>query len=133
MKNKYQLLTALFLLALVSLGCSFLPGGGSSSGGPQSGNTAGNTAVVTNSNAAPMAKTGIPECDEVVDLITRDMQSQEDGYIAGKIKEMAVDYVKQSIKDSIEQNQGDKTKVANDCRLIKQEYERQRSQSNSNQ
>lgn len=119
MKNKSTFFIALLILLTVGLGCSFIQSGGSSD---NSGTT----------NPDANAKTGVPECDEVVDLITRDMQTQDDNFITRKTREYIVDLVRESIKKNIEQNKGDKVKIAQECKQIKDDYEKKKAEQEKN-
>ncbi len=126
MKNKQTFIIVIFALLTITLGCGWIPSGG------DAGDTGAPSANSAENASAPMAKTGVQECDELIDAVNRDNQAQDQGYIAGKARELFVDYIKDSIKRSIEENQGDKTKIASDCRLIKQEYEKNRSSQQGN-
>lgn len=134
MKNKITILTALFILLTVGFGCSVVDQ--FRSGGTNTPNVSNsNTATVSNTNTADpnaVAKTGVAECDELIDILDKDRQNPEDGFIARKVREVAIDLAKETIKTNIEQNQGDKVRIAQGCREAKNEYMRSRT-PNSNQ
>ncbi len=106
MKNKVTFLFAILLVSTVGFGCSFFSGGRE------------NSANSVNSDP----KTGVAECDEVIDLVNRDMDSGDDGYIAQKFRGFIVDKVREGIRKNIEENKGDKEKIARDCKKIKDDY-----------
>jgi hypothetical protein len=130
MKNKFTVLPALFLISAIGFGCSFidnLSGGGAS-------NTAGTSNTATDSaDPNATAKTGIAECDELIDILNQDRADPNDGFLMRKAKELAIDAAKDTIKRNIEQNQGDKTRIAQGCREAKTEYLRNKNKNNQNQ
>ena len=128
MKNNITIFAALFLLLIIGVGCSFLDG--VTSGG-NSSNTAANSAT-NSADPNATAKTGIAECDELIDLLNRDRSDPNDDFVTRKIKEYAIDFAKESIKKNIEENQGDKTKIAQGCREARDQYNKSKEQ-NSNQ
>jgi hypothetical protein len=131
MKNNLTFLSALFLLLIVGLGCSYIDnlssGGNSSNTSTNPGNSASNSA---DPNAA--AKTGVAECDELIDLLNKDRSDPNDDFVTRKIKEYAIDFAKESIKKNIEENQGDKTKIATGCKEARDEYLRSKDKTNEN-
>jgi hypothetical protein len=132
MKNNITILLALFLLLSVGLACSFIDSvtsGGNSSNSPTTGNSSTNSA---DPNAT--AKTGVAECDELIDLLNKDKSDPNDDFITRKIKEYAIDFAKESIKKNIEENQGDKQKIATGCKEARDEYIRNKDKKqNENQ
>ncbi|HEY8559920.1 MAG TPA: hypothetical protein VIL74_05925 [Pyrinomonadaceae bacterium] len=125
MKNNITIFAALFLLLIVGVGCSFIDG--FSSGG-NSSNTASNSA--TNSTDPNLtAKTGVAECDELIDLLNRDRSDPNDDFLTRKVKEYAIDFAKESIKKNIEENKGDKTKIAQGCREARDQYVKNKDQN----
>jgi len=128
MKNNTTIFAALILIITVGFGCGFLDN--SSSGGGNSTNTAGSSNS-TDPNA--VAKTGVAECDELIDLLNRDKSDPNDNFITRKIKEYAIDFAKESIKKNIEENQGDKQRIAEGCKEAKNEYIKNKEKNNQNQ
>lgn len=130
MKKNISVLFALFLLLTIGFGCSFLDGytGGGAS------NTATNPATNSATNMDPnaTAKTGVAECDELIDALNRDRSNPNDDFVTRKIKEVAIDYAKEQIKRSIDENQGDKQKIAQGCRQARDEYNRSKETSSEN-
>ncbi len=110
MKNKLSVVIALCVLTLAVLGCSKIwPGSGSNT---SSGN----------SNSDQVAKTGVKECDDFLDLIDRDSKDPDEGFVAKKIREVAIDIAKEAIKSNIEENKGDKEKIAQGCKEAQEKY-----------
>jgi hypothetical protein len=111
MKNKITLLTAIVVLLVAGLGCGRIFSGGDNKSG--SGG---------NSNTEQMAKTGVKECDEFIDLINEDSKAPDEGFVARKIREFAIDVAKEAIKANIEENKNDKEKVALGCKEAREKY-----------
>jgi hypothetical protein len=131
MKNNLTIPVALFFLLTVGIGCSFIDSvtsGGNSSNGATTSNSATNSAA----NPNDVSNTGIPECDEAIDFISNDLKSKDEGFVARKIREGIVDYAREEIKRNIEANQGDKQKIVEGCKKIKEDYVKNKDQ-NSNQ
>lgn len=123
MKNKTDPLFALFLLVAFALGCSWMnpfpsgTGGGTGSGSP--GNkTVTDRAVDT---VTGESKIGIPECDEVLDMITAEANNPDDNFIARAAKNLVFNRIKDSIRQSVEENTKSKEELAKLCRDFKQE------------
>lgn len=110
MKNKLAFVIALFALSLAVLGCSRIWPSSES-------NTSSN-----NSNSEQVAKTGVKECDDFIDLIDRDAKDPNEGFVAKKIREVAIDIAKEAIKSNIEENKGDKEKIAQGCKEAQEKY-----------
>jgi hypothetical protein len=128
MKNNLTILLALFLLLAVGAGCSFID---SLTSGGNSSNTTANSAT-NSANPNDAAKTGVAECDELIDLLNKDKSDPNDDFVTRKIKEYAIDFAKESIKKNIEENQGDKTKIAQGCKEAKNEYQKNKDKNNQN-
>ena len=110
MKNKLTFVIALCVLSLAVLGCSRIwPSSGSNT---SSGN----------SNSEVSAKTGVKECDDFIDMIDRDSKDPNEGFVAKKIREVAIDIAKEAIKTNIEENKGDTEKIAQGCKEAQEKY-----------
>lgn len=127
MKNTYFASIALLLLTLSALGCSWI--------NPFSQQQpATNTRAAANSNRSLTdtavdtvtgdEKLGIPECDEVMDLITKFAENPDDGIAMRVAKGVVVNRIKEGIRTSIEQNKSDKAQLAKDCGTAKTELQK---------
>ena len=110
------------LSLLVILGCSQvdrLTGGGSNQNG---------SLTETGVNAAVgEQKVGIPECDEVLEMIAAEARNEEDSFVTKAVKQAFLNKIRESIKRSIEENQNDKAGLATSCREFKQQIQNYRS------
>lgn len=129
MKNKISVLAALFLLLTIGFGCSFIDGlrsGGGSSNSSDPSSSPGNS-----SNPNDSAKTGVAECDEFLDLLNNDSKKSDEDFMTRKIREYAIDFAKESIKKNIEENKGDKQKIADGCKKAKDDYLKKKEEKKS--
>jgi hypothetical protein len=127
MKNNITIIAALFSLLTVGFGCSYIDNLSNSKDMTNSSRN-GNSA-----DANLTAKTGVAECDELIDLLNKDKSNPNDDFVTRKFKEYAIDFAKESIKENIEKNQGDKTKIAQGCKEARDEYIRSKEKNNSNE
>jgi hypothetical protein len=131
MKNKFTLLLAVLLLLTVGFGCSLID---KATSGGSSDNTATNPPNNSSSNSAvnpnDAAKTGVAECDEFLDLLNNDQKKPDEDIFTRKIREYAIDFAKEAIKKNIEDNQGDKEKIARGCKEAKDDYLKKKDEKN---
>lgn len=129
MKNKFTILAALFLLLTVGFGCSYIDqmrSGGGSSNTSTPANSSSNSVI----NPNDQAKTGVAECDEFLDLLNNDQKNPDEGIIARKAREFIIDLAKETVKKNIEENQGDKQKIAEGCKKAKDDYLKKKEDKN---
>jgi len=69
-------------------------------------------------------KIGVAECDEVVDMLTAEMNNPEDNFVVKAGKAMVLNKIKQSIKESVEKNKNDKVEMAKNCKEFKKELDK---------
>lgn len=131
MKNWFSIV-GLAVTMSVALGCSSLnPLGGSSSGSSNDNRTLSDKAVDT---TVGKSKIGVPECDEVMDLIDAEMNVPDDDFVTKAIKATVLNRIKDGLRDSIEKNKTDTTEMAKTCKEFKMQFEKFKAehQSNSN-
>jgi hypothetical protein len=130
MKNWISL-AALAVLIAVSLGCGLNPFGGSSSGSSSSDDkTLGDKAVDT---TVGKSKIGVPECDEVMDLIDAEMNNPDDDFVTKAIKATVLNRIKDGIRESVEQNKTDTTEMAKTCKEFKTQFEKYKAEQQEKQ
>jgi hypothetical protein len=127
MKNNIALIATLAVLLVTVLGCGMI---GSSE--TSKTNSAANSNKTLSDKALDTAvgeeKIGIPECDEVMDMLETYANDPNDGYVIKAGKRLFVNKIRETIKGSIEQNKGDKATIAKNCRDAKVELEKARSE-----
>lgn len=125
MKNTILASLALAVLLLTVLGCSsvnpFSSEKAASNSSSSSNKTLTDKAVDT---TVGEEKIGIAECDEAIDIITAEMNNPDDNFIVKAGKAVVLNKIKQSIKDSVEQNKNDKAELAKNCGEFKKELEK---------
>ncbi|MFN2501018.1 MAG: hypothetical protein ABR530_03285 [Pyrinomonadaceae bacterium] len=77
-------------------------------------------------------KIGIPECDEVMDLITAEANNPEDNFVVKAGKSFFLNKIKESIVASIEEHKTDRVKLAKDCKDAKAELLKYKAQAEAN-
>ena len=123
MKNHFQVLSALVALMLVGLGCSFL--GSGSDTGSNSNKTLTDKAVDT---TVGKSNIGIPECDQLIDAIDAELNNPDDNFVVKAAKATVLNRIKDSIRESLEQNQNDKAEVAKACKEFKVQFEKYKAE-----
>lgn len=137
MKNTFALVTVSGVLLVAALGCSSLnPFSRSSETKSGSSDTkSGQSKTVTDKvveTTVGETKIGIPECDEVMDEITAEMNNPDDGYIAKAVKQTVLNRIKENLRESLEQNKSDKVEMAKNCREFKKQLEKFKAEQAAN-
>jgi len=127
MKNTLTISIVFSFLLTVVLGCSSI--------NPLSEKAANNK---TNSNksltdkavdtAVGEQKIGVPECDEVVDMLTDYANNPDDNFVVKAGKALFVNKIRESIKKSVEENKSDKAELAKNCKEFKTELEKYKAE-----
>jgi len=128
MKNAFTFGIALTVLLASVLGCSFVL--------PSSENTANTGKSNANKTLTDKAvdtavgeqKIGVPECDEVIDMLSEYANNPDDNFVVKATKAVIVNKVREAIKQTVEENKTDKVEMAKNCKEIKAELEKQKSQ-----
>jgi hypothetical protein len=125
MHNKANLSIIVVFVMAAGLGCGYI-------GGDARPDTADNSGVAQPRTGQPLEtalreKTGVQECDELIDFFTNQAVSPDENYISRGLKEYFFNKIRQSLKESIEQNQNDPAKMAKECREIKQQIDAQKA------
>lgn len=124
MKN-WLSVAAFGILITVTLGCSslnpFSGGSSSDSSSSNSNRTLTDDAVDT---TVGKSKIGVPECDEVIDLIDAEMNNPDDDFVSKAIKATVLNRIKDGIRDSVEKNKTDTTELAKTCKEFKTQFEK---------
>jgi hypothetical protein len=140
MKNTLSVTFALVVLTAVGLGCGAIdPFSGSkeSNKAESSSNAAAksntNTTEKTTEekvedkvieNTAGRSTIGVPECDEVMDLIEAEANNPEDNILVRAGKATVLNRIKDGIRESIERNKQDTTELAKTCKEFKTQFDK---------
>ena len=122
MKNKFVLLITLAILFVSVLGCSYYnPLEDSSNSASNDNRTLSDKAI---DSTIGEEKLGIPECDEIFDFFAEQTKSKDDDFITKAAREYALNTIRESFKQSIEEHKGDKTAMAKECRKFKTQVDK---------
>lgn len=131
MKNKLTFAVILLALTTMVLGCGGLNpfSGGSSSGSSNDNRSISDKAVDT---AVGNSKIGVPECDEVMNLIDAEMNNPDDDFVTKAIKQTVLNRIKDGIRESVEQNKTDTAEMAKTCKEFKIQFEKYKEEQKAN-
>lgn len=132
MRNVSSVIVVSFFLFTV-LGCGSI--NPFSSEPTSSGNGKSTTDKVVDT-AVGESKIGVPECDQVMDELTKEMNSPDDNFVTKAIKATVLNRIKDGIRESVEQNKSDKVEMVKTCKefkvqLDKYKEEQKASEANS--
>lgn len=121
MKNKHSMLMVLPILLFIGLGCGTVTDMASSQTEAPIANTVSN--AVNNPENLMREKTGVAECDQLIDFIADQSKSQDEGYIARAAKEFFFNQIRQKIKENVEQNKSNPQEMAKNCKDFKKQID----------
>ena len=120
MKNKFAIILVCTLLFAAVLGCGLNPFSDSKTGSSSNKSVTDKTIDTITGGET----TGVPECDEVLDMISKEMDNPDDGYIVKAAKSLFLNKFKEGIRQGIadSQNKNSNTKdMAKTCKEFKAE------------
>ncbi len=117
MKNKFAITLVCLVLLAVGLGCSSI-NPLASNDATASNKTLTETGVDT---VIGEEKIGVPECDEVLDMLTLEINNPDDSFITKAGKSFFLNKIKESVRESIVTNKGDTAKLAKECGNFKKQ------------
>lgn len=118
----------LFLLGVMlaaTLGCGIVD---RVTGGSDSGNSNKSLSDRAVDTAVGESKIGVPECDEVIDLINAEMNNPDDNFITKAAKQTILNRIKDGIRENVEQNKTDKAEMAKTCKEFKTQFEKYKAE-----
>ena len=127
MKNTFTISIVFAFLLTAVLGCSSINplSEKAPSNKPNSNKTLTDKAVDT---AVGEQKIGVPECDEVVDMLKDYANNPDDNFVVKAGKALFVNQIRESIKKSVEENKSDKVELAKNCKQFKAELEKYKAE-----
>ena len=130
MKNNVVFVAALLLLVGAVLGCRFIGEGTGSSE-----NASANANKTMTDKAVDVAvgreSVGVPECDEVADMLETYSNNPDDNFVTKAVKGTVLNKIKDSFRRSLEDNRTDKAELANTCRDFKAQLEKYKAEEES--
>lgn len=137
MKNKFVFLVSLAILLISILNCSKynpLTSGSDATqnGNRQNSNTGDKTlADQTIDSTVGEEKIGVPECDELMDRIAEQSKSGDDSYVGKATRQFFLNRIRDSIKQSVEENKSDKKQLAKNCLDYKNQLDKFKAEEDS--
>jgi hypothetical protein len=133
MKNLLSLMTAVAMVIMVGIGCG-LPGRAQKPTPSQGSNAPDNRSLTDKGIDIAMGdkKIGIPECDEVVDLLNSQIDNPDDDFVTKAVKKTAMNKFKEKFKESLDDNKSNKADMAKTCSEFKQNLEMYKSEDTAN-
>ena len=137
MKNTFTAIVGMLILGLVVLGCSSInPFAGSketsNSAPPTSDRSATNGNKTTTDKVVDStvgrSKIGVPECDEVMDLIEAEANNPDDNFVTKAVKATVLNRIKDGIRDSVEKNKQDTTEMAKTCKEFRTQFDKYKAE-----
>jgi hypothetical protein len=113
---------------MLLLGCSSINPFSSEPASGQGGKSTSDKVVDT---AVGESKIGVPECDEVMDELTKEMNSPDDNFVTKAIKATVLNRIKDGIRESVEQNKSDKVEMAKTCKEFKVQLEKYKAEEDA--
>jgi hypothetical protein len=140
MKNTIGAILSLAILVFAVLGCGADSSSGESgksnqpSNRPPSNSAPSDMANVNTATTTTTAgKTGVRECDELVDSLATYSENPEDNFAVRAGKNFVVERIKESVKQTIEDNKNNLGEMTKRCQDIKREFDRSMSNSQNRQ
>ncbi len=131
MKNKFVFSASLAVLFISVLGCSFYnPLEGSSNSAAGDNRTLSDKAI---DSTVGESKIGVPECDEVFNFFADQAKSPDDDFVTRAAREYALNKIRERLKQSIAEHQGDTAAMARECRKFKTELDKFKTEQDSKQ
>lgn len=130
MKNTLGVIIAIAILFIVSAACGSI--------NPLSKDTSdGNSGSGVNKTMADRGvdtiagdeKIGVPECDEVMDMLTAESNNPDDNFVVKAGKAMFFNKIKEGIKKSVEKNKNDTEELAKNCRDFKTQLDKYKAEA----
>ena len=137
MKNKLAVIFVVTVMFAAVIGCSRInPFAGKSQSNSASNKSLTDQGVDT---IVGEEKIGVPECDEVMDMITAEANNPDDNFITKAVKATFFNTIKENIKQAVDENKNKNKNgnadLAKKCREFKQQlvkYKAEQPQKNNN-
>lgn len=77
-------------------------------------------------------KIGVPECDEIIDFFAEQAKSEDDDFVTKAARGYAMNKIRESFRQSIEENKGDTVKMAKECKDFKRQLDKYKAEDKGN-
>jgi len=124
MKNLLVGLFSIAILMAAGLACGMID----RVTGSESGNSNATLTDKAVDTAVGESKIGVPECDEVMDMLAAEANNPDDNFVTKAVKGTVLNRIKESIKTSVEENKNDKVELAKNCREFKTQLQKYKAE-----
>ena len=132
------MINKLFLLIVIlaaTLGCGFMERVRESTDSG-SNTTRGSNKTVTDKAVdvtVGESRIGIPECDEVMDLVQAELDNSDDNFVTKAVKATVLNRIKDGIREGVEKNRNtnstkDEEEMAKTCREFKKQFDKYKAE-----
>ncbi len=128
MRNKFSVLFVTTLILIVGLGCSLLGAKGPGDGPSGKDRTTSDDVV---DRTVGSSRIGVPECDEVMDLIEAELSNSEDNFVTKAIKATILNRIKDGIREAVEKDGSNTEELAKTCKEFKTQFEKYKAEEQS--
>ena len=127
MMNRISAFVAMSVLAFAVLGCSSInPFSRSPESQPPAREKSTTDKAVD--KTVGHTTTGVPECDEVSDLIEAELNNSDDNFMIKAAKATVLNRIKDSIRESVEKSKNDPVELAKTCKEYKVQFEKYKAE-----
>ena len=79
------------------------------------------------------SRIGIPECDEVMDLVQAELDNSDDNFVTKAVKATVLNRIKDGIREGVEKNRNsnctkDEEEMAKTCREFKKQFDKYKAE-----
>lgn len=128
MKNSFAVIVSSIILLSAGLGCGMIDRVQKTVTGTDNANSNKTLTDKAVDTAVGEEKIGVPECDEVMDMLSAEANNPDDNFVTKAVKATVLNKIKESIKKSVEENKNDKVELAKNCREFKTQLEKYKAE-----
>jgi len=130
MRNRFSIVFAGAILMASVLGCSSI---NPFSGPAETGNMPPNQKEKTTTDkvvdtTVGTSRIGVPECDEVMDLIEAEANNPDDDFVTKAVKATVLNRIKDGIRESVEKNKQDTVEMAKTCKEFRVQLDKYKAE-----
>ncbi len=76
-------------------------------------------------------KIGVPECDDLIEYFAEQSKTEDENYLTKATRQYFMNKIRESFKQSIEENKGDKVKMAKECKDYRRQLDKFKAEEDS--
>ncbi len=128
----------LALIVAIGLGCGFMDRVREASSNTPGTKSDSNKTLTDRAvdTAVGSSRIGIPECDEVMDLVQAELDSSDDNFVTKAVKATVLNRIKDGIREGVEKNRNSNNKrdveeMAKTCREFRTQFDKYKAEQKS--